>query len=130
VILVDTSAWIEYERATGSAVHHRVHDLIASDVPLAFTEPVLMEFVAGATTVIGSEALRRLLLRGELLPFDSALDFENAASIYRRCRAQGVTPRGFVDCMIAAVALRNGASILSQNTDLEKIAGVMGIELA
>ena len=65
-----------------------------------------------------------------LLPLNAPVDFDSAALIYRRCRAQRVTPRGFIDCMIAAVALRNRASMLTQNTDLEKIAEVMGIKLA
>jgi hypothetical protein len=34
VILADTSAWIEYDRATGSAVDERVAALIAADGPL------------------------------------------------------------------------------------------------
>lgn len=129
MILADTSAWVEYHRATGSAAHIRMRSLIESGGPLATTEPVLMEFVGGADSVAQAEALRRLLLRYELLPFDGAIDFENAASIYRRCRSRGVTPRGFVDCMIAAVAFRTGASVLTVNSDLERIAEVMGIEL-
>jgi len=40
MILADTSAWVEYDRATGSAVDVRIVELIANDGPLAFTEPV------------------------------------------------------------------------------------------
>jgi predicted nucleic acid-binding protein len=47
VILADTSAWIEYDRATGSPVDERVAALIATDGPLVVTEPVIMEVVAG-----------------------------------------------------------------------------------
>ena len=50
MILADTSAWIEYDRATGSAVHRRVADLITSEGPLSVTEPVIMEVLAGART--------------------------------------------------------------------------------
>src|SRR5258707_27097 len=41
MILADTSAWVEYDRATGSAVHRRVAELIATDGPLSVTEPPL-----------------------------------------------------------------------------------------
>jgi hypothetical protein len=40
VILADSSAWVEYDRATGSAADQRVAELIANDGPLMVTEPV------------------------------------------------------------------------------------------
>ena len=73
--------------------------------------------------------LRRLLLRFELLRFDAATDFEGAMRIYRRCRQTGVTPRGMVDCMIAAVASRMDASLLAHDADMDRVAGVIGIQL-
>src|SRR5438132_464601 len=48
MILADTSARVEYDRATGSVVHRRVAELIAADGLLAVTEPVIMEVLAGA----------------------------------------------------------------------------------
>jgi predicted nucleic acid-binding protein len=48
VILVDTSAWVEYDRATASSVDRRLTELITTDHPIAVTEPVIMEVVAGA----------------------------------------------------------------------------------
>jgi len=129
VILADSSAWIEYDRATGSPVHRRLADLIASGGDLAVTEPVMMEVLAGARSDAGESDLRRLLLRFERLTFDAAVDFDGAVRIYRRCRAAGVTPRGMVDCMIAAVAWRLNASLLARDADLEHVARVIGIEL-
>ncbi len=67
--------------------------------------------------------------RFKLLTFDSPTDFDAAVAIYRRCRAQGVTPRGLVDCMIASVAMRHSASLLCKDKDLIKVADVMGIAL-
>jgi len=67
-------------------------------------------------------------LRFELLGFDAAVDFDGAARIYRRCRAAGVTPRGMVDCMIAAVAWRTGAALLAHDADMDRVARVIGIE--
>ena len=129
MILADTSAWVEYDRATGSSVDVRVRDLIADEGHLAVTEPILMEVLAGARSDDREEALRRLLLRFDLLAFDAVTDFEAAARIYRRCRSVGVTPRGMVDCMIAAVAHRSRASLLSWDADLSRVAGVIGLDL-
>ena len=129
MILADSSAWVEYDRATGSSVDMRMTELIAGDGPLAVTEPVLMEVLAGARDEVREAQLRRLLLRPRLLSFDTATDFAGATQIYRRCRQAGVTPRGMVDCMIAAVAWRCGAVLLSRDVDLERVAEVVGVEL-
>lgn len=86
MILADTSAWIEYDRASGSPADRRLADLITADGPLAVTEPVIMEVLTGARTDARENDLRRLLLRFELHPVDPAPDFEAAARTYRRCR--------------------------------------------
>lgn len=129
MILADTSAWVEYDRASNGAVDRRLTELIAHDGPIAVTEPVIMEVLAGARTDARESELRRLLMRFELLTFDTTADFEGAARIYRRCRAVGVTPRGMIDCMIAAVAARTSSTLLAHDVDLDRVARVVGIEI-
>jgi hypothetical protein len=129
VILADTSAWVEYDRASDSAVDRRLTELIARDGPIAVTEPVIMEVLAGARTDARESELRRLLMRFELLTFDPTADFEGAARIYRRCRAVGITPRDMIDCMIAAVAARTNSALLAHDIDLDRVARVVGIEI-
>jgi predicted nucleic acid-binding protein len=129
MILADTSAWIEYDRATGSAVDLRLADLIETDGPVAVTEPVIMELLAGARSDAKETDLRRLMQRFHLCQFDAAADFDGAARIYRRCRQAGITPRGLVDCMIAAVAHRYRAALLACDSDLDHVAGVIGIDM-
>src|SRR5258708_3788408 len=127
MILADTSAWVEYDGATGSVVHRRVAELIATDGPLSVTEPVIMELLAGARNDQRELDLRRFLLRFRLLRFDAASDFDSAARLYRRCRAVGFTPRGMVDCMIAAVAWRLGGSVLAEGPYLIRLGPLLGI---
>lgn len=129
MILADTSAWVEYDRSTGSPADERLTELIAADGPVAVTEPVVMEVLAGARSGKREDDLRRLLLRFGLLRFDVAADFDGAMRIYRRCRKAGVTPRGLIDCMIASVAWRRGATVLAHDADLDRVARVAGIEL-
>jgi predicted nucleic acid-binding protein len=88
-----------------------------------------MEVLAGARSDAREADLRRLLLRFHLYRFDAAADFDGAMRIYRRCRQVGVTPRGLIDCMIAAVAWRQQAAILACDVDLDRVARVAGIEL-
>jgi hypothetical protein len=129
VILADTSAWVEYDRATGSPPDLLLKELIETDSHLAVTEPVIMELLAGARDDHQETRLRRMLGRFELLSFETVTDFDSAVRIYRRCRAAGITPRGMVDCMIAAVAWRRGATLLTNDADLDRIASVIEIKL-
>lgn len=129
MILADTSAWVEFDRATGSAVDRRMLELIEGEGPLAVTEPVIMEVLAGARSDAQERDLARLLSRFVLLTVEPATDFAAAARIYRRCRAVGVTPRGLNDCLIAQVARRTDATLLAADVDLECIATVVGVQI-
>jgi hypothetical protein len=129
VILVDTSAWVEYDRATGSPADERLTALVGEEGPVAVTEPVVMEILAGARDEERERDLRRMLARFALLRFDPVVDLDGAVRVYRTCRAAGVTPRGLIDCMIATVAMRNGAEVLAHDRDLALIAEVMDLRL-
>lgn len=128
--LVDTSAWVEYLRGTGSAADRAVHDLIASGEAVALAEPVVMELLAGAGNEAQAQALRRMLLSFDCRPTAGVADFEEAARIYRACRHAGRTVRSLTDCLIAAVALRDGLRVLSADRDFEAISAVTGMALA
>lgn len=119
--LADTSAWVEYLRATGSPAHLRLRRLIADGDDLVTTEVVVMELLAGASN---DELTRlgRLLGRFELLPVQGLADYEAAAGLYRRCRRAGETVRKLTDCLIAVVAMRAGAALLHRDQDFEAIA--------
>jgi predicted nucleic acid-binding protein len=129
MILVDSSAFVEYDRATGSPSHLRLRELIHGEGGVAVTEPVIMEVLAGARDDRRELDLRRLLGRFSLLSFDAASDFHGAVRIHRRCRSAGITPRGLLDCTIVAVARRRGATLLSHDADIDRVAGVLGVAL-
>jgi predicted nucleic acid-binding protein len=122
VILADTSAWVEYLRATGSPAHLRLRELVAGEGKLATTEVVTMELLAGAAIQDEVVRLRRLLLRCQLLPVEGLADYESAAELYRRCRAGGETVRSLTDCLIAVVAIRHEAALLHRDHDFDVLA--------
>jgi predicted nucleic acid-binding protein len=129
VILAETSAWVEYDRASNTAVDQRLTELIRTGGSLAVTEPVLMEVLAGARDEVEARRLRRLLTSFEWIPSDAATDFEGAARLFRTCRAAGVTPRGLIDCMIATIALRSGTTVLTADRDFARIASVVPLTI-
>ncbi len=122
MILIDTSAWIEYLRDTRSPVCESVAALLESDTPVATCDTVLMEVLAGAKSERQANDLLRLLERCRFFPTRPLFDSTGAADVYRRCRRWGFAPRRLNDCVIAAIALEHNLSILHADRDFADIA--------
>ncbi|MGH2655666.1 MAG: type II toxin-antitoxin system VapC family toxin [Actinomycetota bacterium] len=120
VVLADTSALIEYFGATGGPAHLACRSLVSSG-EAALTDPVLMEVLAGVSRR-DVAAIRQAAFDLLFLPVAPVFDYESAAEIYRSCRAGGETVRGLIDCLIAAVAIREDAELLHNDADFEAIA--------
>ena len=119
MILIDTSAWVEFLRGTESATHKRVRGLL--DDEIATCEAVRMEVLAGARSERHRHEIGRLLARARTLETLS-VDYDVAAVTYRSCRRGGESPRSLVDCLIAAVAIRAGVALLHADRDFDVIA--------
>lgn len=119
MILVDSSAWIEFLRDTGSAVCVRVDELVAADI--AVCDPIRMEVLAGARSESHLRDLRGLLARASLVP-TFPIDYEDAAALYRTCRRSGNTVRRLIDCLIAAIAIRTDLPVLHADADFDVLA--------
>lgn len=70
---MDTWAWVEYRRATGSATDRRLTELLGEQAELATTDGVLVELLAGARTDAERDDLRRRA-DAELLHRDADFD--------------------------------------------------------
>ena len=127
--LIDTSAWVEYFRATGSGAHLQVRRVLESDRPLHTSEVIVMEVLAGGRDEAHTARLRALLARCEFVPIDGLGDYEAAAAIFRRCRRVGETVRALTDCLIAAVAIRSEIDVLQADRDFDVIARHTDLEL-
>jgi predicted nucleic acid-binding protein len=119
VILIDTSAWIEFLRDTGSAVCARVDTLLEDDI--ATCHPIRMEVLAGARDEQHLSDLRGLLARASLIPTEPG-DYEEAAALYRACRRSGETVRKLIDCLIGATAVRTATPVLHFDNDFSVLA--------
>jgi len=117
--LVDTSAWVEFLRDTGSDVCGRVDVLLAGDIVTC--DAVRMEVLAGARNEIHLTDLRRLLARASVVATE-AVDYEEAATLFRTCRRGGDSVRKLIDCLIAAVAIRADVPVLHADTDFDVLA--------
>ncbi|QJY46770.1 PIN domain nuclease [Pseudonocardia broussonetiae] len=124
--LVDSSAWIEFLRRTGSAANLEVRRLLREEPgSVAITEPVVVELLAGANSDRSLAQIEKLVDGVVLLPVDAALDYRDAAVVYRAVRARGGTVRKLVDCLIAVVAVRTGAALVHRDRDFDVLAAAL-----
>jgi len=123
MILVDTSAWIEYLRATGSPAAVEVRRLLADEASeVAMCEPIAMEILSGAVDDSRYAKLEQLVNGLPSLNVDNAIDFRAAAGIYRAARRAGQTIGSLNDCLIGAVAIRHDARMVHRDADFDVIA--------
>ncbi len=94
----------------------RVEHALAGEIAVA--DPIRMEVLAGARNEQHLVQLRRLLARGIQLHADPT-DYEQAAILYRQCRTNGETVRKLIDCLIAAIAIRNQIALLHRDVDFD-----------
>lgn len=124
MILVDTSAWIEFLRDTGSPVCHRVDEVLSGQIVTC--DPIRMEVLAGARNDRHLRDLRGLLARATHIATGPG-DYEDAAMLYRVCRGRGETVRKLIDCLIAAHAIRAGIPVLHVDADFDVLARHTGL---
>jgi len=81
-----------------------------------------MELLAGARSRRDLIETRGVLLSLRMLRVGGLDTYERAADIARVCRLHGETVRRGLDCLVAAVAIREGASVLHADRDFDVIA--------
>ena len=124
--LIDTSAWIEYLRQTGSRTNFEVRRMLNNDAQIC--DVIRMEILAGARDQQHVAQLEKLLARATTIKTEP-VDYDNAAAIYRACRKLGVTIRAQIDCLIAAIAIRTNTKIIHHDSDFDAIAQVTKLKI-
>jgi predicted nucleic acid-binding protein len=121
--IVDSSAWIEYLRRTGSRADVEITRMVECASPTAgVTEPVIMELLSGARDSGDFRKIERLTKAMPLVQVDPVCDFTEAGAIYKMLRNGGITIRSRIDCLIAAVASRRDATLVHADRDFDVIA--------
>lgn len=128
MIVADSSAWIDFLRATGSPADRTLVRLLHDEAALAITEIVIAEVLAGARNQVEHHRLRKQLLGCRMLPLGGLPGFEAAAKLAQECRSNGITP-SVTDCLVAAPARRAGAAVLHTDRDFDAIASVTDLEI-
>jgi predicted nucleic acid-binding protein len=124
MILADTSVWVEM-------LAGRLRPISGSDLPMVVTcGPVVQEVLQGLRPGAESEAFRRAFLAIPVLSDPVPLElYLSAADIYRLGRKKGITIRSGVDCLIAAIAIRNAIPVWHRDRDFDAIARYTALEM-
>ncbi len=126
-MMIDSSAWVEFLRDTGSPVCRRLDEWLDRDI--AICDPIRMEVLAGARDERHLHQLRGLLARASVVATEP-VDYDNAAGLYRLCRRNGETVRTLVDCLIASISIRAGLALLHADSDFDALARHTALSVA
>ena len=124
-MIVDTSAWIEFLRGTGSRSDLALRQAFKNASPIWIPEVVYREVLQGAGNVAQFIQLQTAL--DELAHYVSpdAYELARCASLlYAQCRWQGITIRSTNDCLIAACAIEADVPLLHADRDFLTLASV------
>ena len=122
LLLVDSSVWIDWLRGSDTSAVRFVQAR-ESQEEIALTQMVYLEVLQGVSSQQQFAAVQKVLgAQTMLLALDDLETFEAAALLYRRARAQGFTIRKSTDCLIAAMALEQGALLVHNNPDFLALA--------
>ncbi len=129
MIVVDTSVWIEVLAGRRTKEARRCVELIERGEPVALTDVVLAELLQGVQSDEEADLLEGHLRAFPILRLEGLDDFSLAASLYRAARAQGVTIRKTLDCLIAAPCVRTGAPLLHADADFDRLASCSSLRI-
>ena len=117
MVLLDSSVWV-------LVGHGRIdlRDLVPADEIIVTCPVVVNEVLRGTRAPRQYRIARAMLMAAEMVDAPTALErFEEAAQSYLACRKTGVTPSS-VDCLVAACAIANQATLLHRHSDFDHIA--------
>lgn len=127
MILVDSSAWIDYLRGI-DAPHVEHLDALLGLEPLATGDLILAEVLQGIVDHREFLATRKLLLQFDVVTLGGRNVALKAAEHYRTLRKHGVTVRKTIDCIIATRCIVDGLSLLHNDCDFDPFVKYLGLD--
>jgi predicted nucleic acid-binding protein len=129
LILIDTSAFIEFLNKTGSPFDKEIEYLISNDEDLAIADITITEILQGIKEDKEFNEIKKSLMAFPVCSLKGVDSFIAAAELFRKCRKKGLTVRSTVDLLIAQIVLENNLILLHNDNDFENIARLNGIKV-
>ena len=129
MIVVDTTIWIQFLRASESPEDHHLQQLIVDGRALAVTDFIFCEILQGIPDDSPYDRIRSILLQYPILRIGSLETVEHGAKIYRTCRRRGFTIRKTIECLIASVCLQHDCELFHNDSDSDLIANATALKI-
>ena len=129
MILIDTSAFIEFLNKTGSPFDREIESLISNNEDTAIADIVLTEVLQGIKDDKDYVEVKQALLSFSVYSMRGIESFIAAADLYRKCRKTGHTIRNTVDLLIAQIALENDLIVLHNDRDFDTLANICKLRI-
>jgi predicted nucleic acid-binding protein len=122
MLLVNSSVWIDWLRGAATDAVRFVQAREAVE-EIALTQMIYLEVLQGVSSDRQFAECQRVLGAQTMLqPLDALETYESAAQLYRKARKKGLTVRKSTDCLIAAIALEQGAMLVHNDRDFLALA--------
>ncbi|HPQ40742.1 MAG TPA: PIN domain nuclease [bacterium] len=128
MILIDTSAWIDYFNGIENPTTALV-DKILNEEPVLIGDLIYCELLQGFKTDDKYSEVKELLsnlMHVEMVGFEIA---EKAAINYRRLRKKGITIRKTMDIIIATFCVENKVALIHKDRDFDIAAEPLGLTI-
>jgi len=128
MVIVDTSAWVEYFRGGVPDVVEKVDRCLEQDL-VGIGDLVYCEVMQGIRSSRERGEVSSLLLslpRFDMVGFSIA---EKSASNYRLLRSKGVTVRKTIDVLIGTFCAEHGLQLVHHDSDFDLMAKHIGLDI-
>jgi predicted nucleic acid-binding protein len=128
MIIVDTSAWIEYFRNGTASVVSSIESSLSGNL-IGIGDLIYCEVMQGIKIKRERDYVGALLLslpRYSMVGFECA---EKAAENCRSLRSKGITVRKTIDVIIGTFCAENGFQLIHNDHDFDLMAPCIGLEI-
>lgn len=129
MVLIDTSALIEFLNQTESPASLAAERLISANADVALAAISITEILQGIRLDREYRQVKESLLSFPFLSLKGTESYVAAAELYRACRKKGLTIRGTIDLLIAQTAIENHACLLHNDRDFDALARISGLKI-
>jgi predicted nucleic acid-binding protein len=119
--MVDTSVWADFFNGHLSRQAETLAHLIREEADLVTCGLIVSEVLQGLRQAKSRVNIERHFREMDWLSPKEPDTYIEAAELFRRLRARGITIRSTIDCVIANLAADHDALILSKDRDLTLI---------
>jgi len=127
LILIDTSAFIEFLNHTGSPFDREIEFLLSNNEDIAIADIIMTEILQGIKDDREMNEIKKSLLAFPVFSLKGVDSYIAAAGFYRKCKKKGVTIRSTIDVLIAQIAVENEMILLHNDNDFRSIAKVCNL---